>query len=81
MAKAVGSGSHSRYPEQRLELTTLAELASRLEALGRAQMEARIALGDADYVSASERLFTAVARVNPMYAAGEVRAIAKYLER
>ncbi len=56
----------------------LMELATRLSDLARAQEEARWAVGEDDpnYAAAFERLFIAVARLNPMHAADAIRALA-----
>lgn len=67
MAKAVGRPSPvdvKTAPRDHLEIV---ELAARLVELGRAQEEARDAVGESDpnYAAAFERLFIAVARLNP----------------
>jgi hypothetical protein len=56
----------------------LVEIAARLADLGRAQEEARGAIGENDpnYAAAFERLFIAVARLNPMHAVETIRALA-----
>ncbi|MDA8381361.1 MAG: hypothetical protein M0020_11210 [Actinomycetota bacterium] len=57
----------------------LMDLAARLENLARAQDEARDALGDGESndAVARGRLFAAVARLNPRYAAGIIRTLAQ----
>jgi uncharacterized protein YhdP len=57
----------------------LLELAARLENLARAQDEARDALGtgESNAAVACGRLFAAVARLNPLYAAGVLRTLAQ----
>ena len=57
----------------------LRDLAARLESLAQAQEEARDALGDGEpnAVVACGRLFAAVARLNPLYAAGVLRTMAQ----
>ena len=54
------------------------DLAARLESLALAQDEARDALGDGepDDAVACGRLFAAVARLTPLYAAGVLRTLA-----
>ena len=54
------------------------DLAAKLESLALAQDEARDALGDGkpDDAVACGRLFAAVARLNPLYAAGVLRTLA-----
>ena len=56
----------------------LMDLAARLESLALAQDEARDALGDGepDDAVACGRLFAAVTRLNPLYAAGVLRTLA-----
>jgi len=76
MARAVrgtGAGGVGQLPHG----ARLDELASKLEDLARAQDEARSRAGDdePDYVAAFGRLFTAVARLNPLHAATEVRNV------
>jgi hypothetical protein len=57
----------------------LLELAARLENLARAQDETRDALadGESNDAVACGRLFAAVARLNPLYAAGVLRTLAQ----
>ena len=56
----------------------LRDLAARLESLAHAQEEARDALcdGESNDAVACGRLFAAVARLNPLYAAGVLRTLA-----
>lgn len=56
----------------------LMDLAARLESLALAQDEARDALGEGepDDAVACGRLFAAVGRLNPLYAAGVLRTLA-----
>lgn len=77
MAKAVGNGGVVGYPEEALDVRTLAELASSLERLKKAQEAARaLVLGDdPDYATAFGQLFVAVALLNPAYAAGEIQKL------
>ncbi|MGH9091404.1 MAG: hypothetical protein ACRDZR_08525 [Acidimicrobiales bacterium] len=78
MVKAVGSRVPTARKANPPLPSELMELAVRLESLARAQEEVRSDGGDGEpnYAAAFERLFTAVVRLNPLYAAGRVRALA-----
>ncbi len=79
MARAVGNTGSVAYPEQALDVTTLDELANRLERLGKAQEAARaLVLGDdPDYATAFGQLFVTVALLNPAYAAAEIQKLVR----
>ena len=74
MAKAAGGAGQAGHSDPQVAVTTFAELVSRLEQLAKAQEVVRaLALGDdPDYAVAFERLFAAVALLNPLHAAGEL---------
>ena len=79
MAKAVGRRipvGRESPPANRGELI---ELATRLEDLARAQDDARGAINasEPNYAPALERLFLAVARLNPLHAADAFRTLAQ----
>jgi hypothetical protein len=80
MAKAVGRASPVGYHQvQRIDVTTLAGLASRLERLGKAQGVARDTADgeDPNYGAAFDQLFAAVALLNPMNAAAEIQKLVR----
>lgn len=81
MARAVGvSGSRARAAEGPVA-SMLRELAARLEELGRVQEQVRSAVEDeADDLTALDRLFAAVAKVNPRHAADRIRFLARFIE-
>jgi hypothetical protein len=77
MAKVARSGMPAA---RRTQLTdALGEVAESLDALARAQDEARSAIGgdEPNYAIAFEQLFVAVARLNPLYAALAIRRLAQ----
>lgn len=78
MAKAAGRRvpfERETAPKTRGDLL---ELAARLEDLAQAQQEARrdVILYEPNYAVAFDRLFAAVAGLNPLYAAGMLHALA-----
>lgn len=75
MSKAVGAHRRAGRPQELPADETLGESATRVEALGHAQAEARTAIGDGDYARALDRLFAAIARLNPLQAAAEIRKL------
>jgi hypothetical protein len=77
MAKAAGRHLPVKRETPPRNGGELLELAARLENLARAQDEARETLGDdeANYAVAFKQLFAAVARLNPLYAAGVLRML------
>jgi hypothetical protein len=79
MAKAAGRHVPTEGKARPRKAGELLELAARLEDLARAQEEARGAAGDDEpnYAVAFERLFVAVARLNPLNAAGTIRTLAQ----
>jgi len=77
MAKAAGRHLPVEWQVPPRNEGELMDLAARLEGLALAQDEARDALGDGepDDAVAYGRLFAAVARLNPLYAAGVLRTL------
>lgn len=77
MAKIARAGTPSARTTQLTD--ALGEVAASLDALARAQDEARSTIGgdEPNYAVAFEQLFVAVARLNPLYAALAIRSLAQ----
>ena len=77
MAKAVGRSVPVASESRPWSDSELMELAARLADLAGAQEDARDAVGERDpnYAAAFERLFIAVARLNPLHASGAIREL------
>lgn len=79
MAKAIRGRGQAQPPEQLSDVVTLSKMVSRLEQLARAQQAARaVVLSDnPDYAVAFEQIFAAVALLNPLYAAADIRKLVR----
>ena len=77
MAKAAGRSVPVTSASRPRSDGELMELAARLADLAGAQEDARDAVGERDpsYAAAFERLFIAVARLNPLHASGAIREL------